>query len=282
MKYIDYREKLGIGFNDKEKAGMLADRILLFFDLLPKLIGTYNIDYLFEDISSEYFLTINEYPEYGSYGINKIKYNILSKKDIKEIVSRFVIFANISTSSHFSHNVLQTINDFLPETLDNINIQYEILSDSDGSFIFPKGAEELDSVLVSEPLEWLKDYPQTKKTYVIALKQYSDGIYIRDVADNLRKTLEAFFQEFLGNKKNLANNINEVFKFLGTHNAEPELAGSIKDLLSKYDSLNNKIAKHNDKVDARYLEFLLYQTGIFIRMLITVKNTDAKESLNAN
>ena len=136
--------------------------------------------------------------------------------------------------------------------------------------------------LVSEPLEWLNNYPQTKKTYVIALKQYSDGIYIRDVADNLRKTLEAFFQEFLGNKKNLANNINEVFKFLGTHNAEPELAGSIKDLLSKYDSLNNKIAKHNDKVDARYLEFLLYQTGIFIRMLITVKNTDAKESLNAN
>ena len=159
MKYIDYREKLGIGFNDKEKAGMLADRILLFFDLLPKLIGTYNIDYLFEDISSEYFLTINEYPEYGSYGINKIKYNILSKKDIKEIVSRFVIFANISTSSHLSHNVLQTINDFLPETLDNINIQYEILSDSDGSFIFPKGAEELDDALVSEPLDWMKDYP---------------------------------------------------------------------------------------------------------------------------
>ena len=30
-KNIDYREKLGIGFNDKEKAGMLADRILLFF-----------------------------------------------------------------------------------------------------------------------------------------------------------------------------------------------------------------------------------------------------------
>ena len=151
-----------------------------------------------------------------------------------------------------------------------------------GIFIFPKGAEELDSALVSEPLEWLKDYPQTQKTYVIALKQYSDGIYIRDVADNLRKTLESFFQEFLGNKKNLANNINEVFKFLGAHNAEPELAGSIKDLLSKYDTLNNKIAKHNDKVDARYLEFLLYQTGIFIRMLITVKNSDAKEISNAN
>lgn len=231
MKYIDYREKLGIGFNDKEKAGMLADRILLFFDLLPKLIGTYNIDYLFEDISSEYFLTIN---------------------------------------------------DFLPETLDNINIQYEILSDSDGSFIFPKGAEELDLALVSEPLEWLNNYPQTKKTYIIALKQYSDSIYIRDVADNLRKTIEAFFQEFLGNTKNLSNNINEVFKFLGTHNAEPELAGSIKDLLLKYDTLNNKIAKHNDKVDARYLEFLLYQTGIFIRMLITVKNGDVKEPTNAN
>lgn len=69
---------------------------------------------------------------------------------------------------------------------------------------------------------------------------------------------------------------------MGTHNAEPELAGSIKDLLLKYDTLNNKIAKHNDKVDARYLEFLLYQTGIFIRMLITVKNGDVKEPTNAN
>ena len=42
-------------------------------------------------------------------------------------------------------------------------------------------------------------------------------------------------------------------------------------LISHYYLLNNEVAKHNDKMDKKYLEFLLYQTGIFIRMLIVVK-----------
>ena len=80
--------------------------------------------------------------------------------------------------------------------------------------IRPKGAKELDTTLVSEPLDWLKDYPKTRKTFCIALKQYTDGVYIRDVADNFRKALEEFFQEFLGNTKNLANDIAEIFKIV--------------------------------------------------------------------
>lgn len=282
MKNVDYRKKLGLGFNDESKIKMLKTRI---FNLLTEFDETkedweleIDIKKITRNFSDEIGILIpNEYKN-----LQIIYYIICSQKDISSCVYFFVTFLNTLKHEYNDYVIIETLETRFLSALDNMKISYDKSVDSDGIFIFPKGAEELDSALVSEPLEWLKDYPQTKKTYVIALKQYSDGIYIRDVADNLRKTLEAFFQEFLGNKKNLANNINEVFKFLGTHNAEPELAGSIKDLLSKYDSLNNKIAKHNDKVDARYLEFLLYQTGIFIRMLITVKNTDAKESLNAN
>ncbi len=282
MKNVDYRKKLGLGFNDESKIKMLKIRI---FNLLTEFDETkedweleIDIKKITRNFSDEIGILIPS--EYKNLQI--IYYIICSQKDISSCVYFFVTFLNTLKHEYNDYVIIETLETRFLSALDNMKISYDKSVDSDGIFIFPKGAEELDSALVSEPLEWLKDYPQTKKTYVIALKQYSDGIYIRDVADNLRKTLEAFFQEFLGNKKNLANNINEVFKFLGTHNAEPELAGSIKDLLSKYDSLNNKIAKHNDKVDARYLEFLLYQTGIFIRMLITVKNTDAKESLNAN
>lgn len=282
MKNVDYRKKLGLGFNDESKIKMLKTRI---FNLLTEFDETkedweleIDIKKITRNFSDEIGILIPS--EYKNLQI--IYYIICSQKDISSCVYFFVTFLNTLKHEYNDYVIIETLETRFLSALDNMKISYDKSVDSDGIFIFPKGAEELDSALVSEPLEWLKDYPQTKKTYVIALKQYSDGIYIRDVADNLRKTLEAFFQEFLGNKKNLANNINEVFKFLGTHNAEPELAGSIKDLLSKYDSLNNKIAKHNDKVDARYLEFLLYQTGIFIRMLITVKNTDAKESLNAN
>lgn len=282
MKNVDYRKKLGLGFNDESKIKMLKTRI---FNLLTEFDETkedweleIDIKKITRNFSDEIGILIPS--EYKNLQI--IYYIICSQKDISSCVYFFVTFLNTLKHEYNDYVIIETLETRFLSALDNMKISYDKSVDSDGIFIFPKGAKELDSALVSEPLEWLKDYPQTKKTYVIALKQYSDGIYIRDVADNLRKTLEAFFQEFLGNKKNLANNINEVFKFLGTHNAEPELAGSIKDLLSKYDSLNNKIAKHNDKVDARYLEFLLYQTGIFIRMLITVKNTDAKESLNAN
>lgn len=282
MKNVDYRKKLGLGFNDESKIKMLKTRI---FNLLTEFDETkedweleIDIKKITRNFSDEIGILIPS--EYKNLQI--IYYIICSQKDISSCVYFFVTFLNTLKHEYNDYVIIETLETRFLSALDNMKISYDKSVDSDGIFIFPKGAEELDSALVSEPLEWLKDYPQTKKTYVIALKQYSDGIYIRDVADNLRKTLEAFFQEFLGNKKNLANNINEVVKFLGTHNAEPELAGSIKDLLSKYDSLNNKIAKHNDKVDARYLEFLLYQTGIFIRMLITVKNTDAKESLNAN
>lgn len=89
----------------------------------------------------------------------------------------------------------------LRRMLDESNISYEVLQDNDGYFVFPKGAEELDDVLVSEVLLWLQNYPKTQKTYITALRQYADGIYIRDVADNLRKALETFLQEFLGNEK---------------------------------------------------------------------------------
>lgn len=282
MKSVDYRKKLGLGFNDESKIEMLKTHI---FNLLTEFDETkedweleIDIKKITRNFSDEIGILIPS--EYKNLQI--IYYIICSQKDISSCVYFFVTFLNTLKHEYNDYVIIETLETRFLSALDNMKISYDKSVDTDGIFIFPKGAEELDSALVSEPLEWLKDYPQSKKTYVIALKQYSDGIYIRDVADNLRKTLEAFFQEFLGNKKNLANNINEVFKFLGTHNAEPELAGSIKDLLSKYDSLNNKIAKHNDKVDARYLEFLLYQTGIIIRMLITVKNTDAKESLNAN
>lgn len=133
------------------------------------------------------------------------------------------------------------------------------------------GAKEFDDALISEPLEWLKDYPKARKTYVIALQQYSDGQYIRDVADNLRKAFEEFLKEFLGNNNDLNKNKKEVETYLKAQNAAPQLVSMLVSLISHYYMLNNEVAKHNDKMDDKYLEFLLYQTGIFIRMLIITK-----------
>lgn len=166
--------------------------------------------------------------------------------------------------------------EYLKKSLDKLNIKYEIFEDEDGIFLFPLGAKELDDALVSEPLEWLKDYPKARKTYSIALQQYSNGQYVRDVADNFRKAFEEFLREFLNNNNDLNKNKKEVDAYLKEQNVAPQLITMLGSLFTHYYMLNNETAKHNDKMDARYLEFLMYQTGVFIRMLVTVKR-DSKD-----
>ena len=150
------------------------------------------------------------------------------------------------------------------------------MEDQDGYFIFPKGAKELDDALISQPLEWLSQCPNARKTYIIALHQYADGIYIRDVADNLRKALETFLQEFLGNDKNLESNKNEICKYLGQQGVDAGISGLFQPLINSYKNVNDRIAKHNDRVDEKLLEFLLYQTGVLIRMVLSVKGMEAE------
>ena len=146
----------------------------------------------------------------------------------------------------------------------------------------PYFAPELDAALVSEPLEWLKEYPVAHRTYITALKQYAEGIYIRDVADNLRKTLEAFLQEFLGNNKNLETNKNDICKYLGEQGIDAGISGLFQPLINAYKNINDRIAKHNDAVDEKLLEFLLYQTGVLVRMVLTVKHSDAEIANSSN
>lgn len=275
MDFVDYREKLGLGFNDEQKYRLFLTKT---FNVLNALSNdSFEMEYsdywkFCMETGSEIEPTFS-----GSYAGSR-RFNhcvrILNshKEDLSSFLSYLVWFANsihVKKSDESDWTRSMFIN-FISRILNECHIPFDVLTSDEKSFFFPKGAEELDKSLVSDVLIWLEGYPKAHKTYVNALKQYADGIYIRDTADNFRKALEEFCQEFLGNTKNLANNITEVFQYLGKNNVEPEVASMMKSLMNTYDTLNNKIAKHNDKVDEKYLEFLMYQTGVFIRMLIVV------------
>ena len=49
------------------------------------------------------------------------------------------------------------------------------------------------------------------------------------------------------------------------------IVGLFHPLINSYKNINDRIAKHNDAVDEKMLEFLLYQTGILIRMVLSVE-----------
>lgn len=273
MKWIDYREKLGIGFNDEQKFKMLLNMMQNF---ICNVVGNAYC----ESAYFEYCMMTGEmYLDYNR-PYQHLSDNIGHGKSMAEIISKFIAFYNTFEVSYDSYSYHRTskkdVIEFLKNSLNALKVQFEILEDKDGVFVFPKGAEELDEALVSEPFEWLIDYPNTRKTYTIALKQYSDGVYVRDVADNLRKALEAFLQEFLGNSKNLETNKNEICRYLGEQGVDAGVSGLFQPLINAYKNINDRIAKHNDAVDEKLLEFLLYQTGVLIRMVLSVKQAEQK------
>lgn len=273
MKWVDYREKLGIGFNDKQK-----------FKMLSAMLKNYVDNVIEENYDEGSHLNYCQMVGEDYYDYNRPYQHLRDSLDrcesTKELVAKFIALYNTYSPGYrgYSGNIVGKgqVLGCLKESLEKLNIKYEILEDEDGIFIFPLGAKELDDALVSEPLEWLKGYPKARKTYSVALQQYSDGQYVRDVADNFRKAFEEFLREFLNNNNDLNKNKKEVEAYLKGQNAAPQLITMLSSLLTHYYMLNNEAAKHNDKMDARYLEFLMYQTGVFIRMLIVVK-TDSEE-----
>lgn len=273
MDFIDYREKLGLGFNDRELENMFFNRIFNVLDDLTDMNG---------QISSTEYFHFCRYTGYPmQHGITAgegwgIIIRILHKNvsSLREFLPYYMFMINCQEDAEHKLWTKEQLKNLVRNCLIESHIPCEVYEENGGYFVFPKGAEELDDALVSEPLDWLKEYPLSHKTFCIALKQYSDGIYIRDVADNLRKALEEFLREFLGNNNDFNKNKKEVENYLKSQSVDSHLITILCSLLNHYYLLNNEIAKHNDKMDKKYLEYLLYQTGIFIRTLIVVKREE--------
>ncbi|MBR2883397.1 MAG: hypothetical protein IKB93_01270 [Clostridia bacterium] len=278
MDWLDYREKLGIGFDDEEKKEFFYAILFNLFDTITaQSDGHMSIGEYFtfcRSTGSRIDTTLLR--DYCSIERFRDSIRIIKEKkhNLTEFLAYYVFFVNAFKDDEYYEFKGEDFKNVLCNSLEEAHIPYELMYENDKYFIFPKGAKELDDALVSEPLEWLKDYPQAHRTYCIALKQYADGIYIRDVADNLRKALEDFLREFLGNNNDFNKNKKEVENYLKSRNADSHLITILVSLLNHYYLLNNEVAKHNDKMDKKYLEFLLYQTGIFIRNLITVKREE--------
>ena len=53
-----------------------------------------------------------------------------------------------------------------------------------------------------------------------------------------------------------------------------EIASNFETLLQTYCNFMNGYAKHHDKTELNVLEYLMYQTGNIIRLLITLKQAE--------
>lgn len=274
MDWLDYREKLGIGFCDAEKASLFMVKA---FNLLDGM----NHDYMYEQITdAEYFDfcdTTGTPMKHGDiyYSGYNLIIEILHKhtSSLEEFLAYYLAFVNCQKDSSNKKWTKEKFKNVICAMLNDSHLPFDIYKDKDGYFIFPKGAKELDDALVSEPLEWLKDYPVAHKAFVKAYKAYSDVTEdsASDVADLFRKALESFFQEFFVSDKSLENLKSEYGTFLSDKGVPGEIKNNFEKLLEAYTKYNNNYAKHHDKVCLNVLEYIMYQTGSLVRMLITLK-----------
>lgn len=280
MNYLDYRTALGIGFNDTEKQKLFINRMQVYlqsqrfseFDNEQEENFCYEIGMpcLLHTDPLEFFNPTLTSPS----GFQRV-WLYLSKKqsNFKDFLAALIIFANsYSGNATTKKSVITAIKRGLEES----NIQFDIIKDKDGVFIFPKGAKELDDKLVTKPLQWLTEYPKARTAWIKALKAYADATdkNASDSADSFRKALEQFFREFFGGKKSLEKYQSEYGNFIKAHGIPPELSNFFEKVLNQYTIYINNYAKHYDGTSKIALEYIMYQTGSLIRFLITLKQEE--------
>lgn len=271
MEHLDYRKKLGIGFCDKEKNEYFLVRMRNHISILDNNINQPELE---DDIVFRYCnITGTDYA-YIDSSFEGIIDDIYDEKDFLSFVAKYVSLMNLLME--VKGNISKQLKDILLENLSAASIPYSLIEDSDGCFVFPKGAKEMDNALVSEPLEWLSAYPKTHTAFVKALIEYTNAKAgnASDIADKFRKTLETFLREFFGNSAPLEKNKVEYGRYLKSIGVPAEITGNMETLLQAYANFMNGYAKHQDATSMNVLEYIMYQTGNIIRLLITLKQEE--------
>ena len=162
MDFIDYREKLGIGFCDEEKFTYFLNR---FFSKLEKPTKV--------PVSTG-LIPPNDYRAFCDLVGVAMDYSILDANhihDLKRYQCCLKVLREHSTNLFdFLSYAVSFVNSIgtrpkmtctynrkhyagiLLAALNVAHIQYELLMDNDEYFIFPKGIPEFDDALVSQPL----------------------------------------------------------------------------------------------------------------------------------
>lgn len=281
MDFLDYREALGLAFCEESKFDYFLKKVFNILNIIERE------NFAFGCMSSnEYCTFFNSIGELINTNYSGDDYSLMFSHalsilrqhtgSIGDFLSYYIPLANSFEMEKEDPEFWTRKNfvDCLTSKLEEAHIPYDLLEDDNQQFfVFPKGAKDLDDALVSQPLEWLKQYPEAEKAWVKALKSYTDATEANasDVADLFRKTLEAFFREFFKGNKSLENYKKNYGDYLKGKGVPAEISNNLETLLQAYTNFMNNFAKHRDATSDKVLEYLMYQTGNIIRLLITLE-----------
>jgi len=143
--------------------------------------------------------------------------------------------------------------------------------------LYPKGAKFLDDGLVNDTLGWLGAHQDARSYFEKALSLYlkDDKTQFRNLLDELRRAMEELLRSILGNDKSLENqkgSLGQWFKDRGIHD---QVRNMYATLLSQFATYQNDAVKHGNDWNESEVEYMIYLTGTFMRMLL-VLNGDSR------
>jgi hypothetical protein len=139
------------------------------------------------------------------------------------------------------------------------------------AMICPMGVELLDRQVVAENLVWLSKYPNVLKHFETTLRLYAtkEPTNYRNMLDSLRFTLEQIVQIVLKNKRTLENQKEEFLAWLKECGVHTQIRNMYHTLLfGGFTQYQNDAVKHrDDEYTVPEVEFMLYATGTFLRLI---------------
>jgi hypothetical protein len=141
-----------------------------------------------------------------------------------------------------------------------------------GVVFYPAGAKLLDDKLINDNIQWLQDYPEVYKQFEGALQLYQKGGKLdRSLLDNLRFSLEQLLKAVLNNNAPLEKQSNHLGTFLDGKGINTEIRNMYVTLIGYFAKYQNENVKHEAGYNPKEVEFIIYLTGSFMRLLLQVK-----------
>jgi sugar-specific transcriptional regulator TrmB len=142
--------------------------------------------------------------------------------------------------------------------------------------VYPSGDQFLDAGIIDCTLSGLENYPKVAESFEKALRIYLSGetSQYRNLLDNLRFSLEQLLKKVLNNQKSLENQKNYLLPWLKDKGLHSQVVNLYEKFLGTYQDYQNNAVKHDEAFSFDEVEFMIYLTGSFMRLVLQLVNND--------
>ena len=130
----------------------------------------------------------------------------------------------------------------------------------------------VNEVLIDETRHWLNNHNRVLSLYQSAIDKYNNGLFERNVLDDIRLSLELLLKDILKNEKSLENQLSSLGSFIQEKGGSKELGNMFQKLIENYSKYQNTYVKHNDRVIEEEVEFIVEITSSFMKHFVRMNH----------